>query len=103
GLTGALPAGMSFSGGVLSGTPTAPGSYPITVTATDTGLTGPGSPFAISQNYTLNVSAPVVVVTPTTLPDTTAGSAYNQSLGASGGNAPYGFAVTAGSLPTGLT
>ena len=102
-LTGALPAGVSFSGNTLSGTPTAPGSYPITVTATDTSLTGAGAPFSITQNYTLNVPAPAIVIAPATLPNTTAGLGYSQSLSASGGAARYTFAVTAGALPTGLT
>jgi uncharacterized protein YhjY with autotransporter beta-barrel domain len=101
-LTGALPAGMSFSGDTLSGTPTAPGSYPVTVTATDTGSTGVGAPFTIAQNYTIDVPAPVIVVDPASLPAPTAGEAYSQSITASGGVAPYGFAVTAGSLPNGL-
>src|SRR3546814_14066296 len=37
-----------------------------------------------------------------TLPDSTVGAAYSQALSASGGTAPYTFAVTAGSLPAGL-
>ena len=36
-LTGALPAGLAFSGGTLSGTPTAPGSYTVTVQNITTG------------------------------------------------------------------
>ncbi len=102
-LTGALPAGMSFSGNTISGTPTVPGSYPITITATDTVLTGVGAPFSIAQNYTIDVPAPVIVVDPATLPSTTAGLAYSQTLTANGGAAPYSFAVTAGSLPNGLS
>jgi hypothetical protein len=101
-LTGALPAGLSFSGGTLSGTPTAPGSFPVTVTATDSGLTGTGAPFSIAQNYTIEVGAPTVVVAPATLPGGTAGQAYSQTVSASGGVAPYSFSVSAGSLPTGL-
>ncbi|MEQ1513154.1 MAG: putative Ig domain-containing protein, partial [Lysobacteraceae bacterium] len=102
-LSGALPAGVTFSGNTLSGTPTVPGSYPVTVTATDTVLTGAGAPFSIAQNYTLNVPAPVIVVTPAALPNTTAGLSYSQTLTATGGIAPYTFAVTAGALPNGLT
>jgi outer membrane autotransporter protein len=102
-LTGALPAGVTFSGNTLSGTPTVPGSYPITVTATDSVLTGAGAPFSITQNYTLNVPAPTIVIAPATLPNTTAGLSYSQTLTASGGVAPYTFAVTAGALPNGLT
>ncbi len=102
-LTGTLPAGLSFSGNTISGTPTVPGSYPITVTATDTVLTGVGAPFTVAQDYTINVPAPAITVNPATLPNTTAGLAYSQSLTASGGAAPYTFAVTAGALPNGLT
>ena len=102
-LTGTLPAGLTFSGNTISGTPTVPGSYPITITATDTVLTGVGAPFSIAQNYTIDVPAPVIVVNPATLPNTTAGLAYSQTLSATGGAAPYSFAVTAGALPPGLT
>jgi len=102
-VTGALPAGMSFSGNTLSGTPTVPGSYPITVTATDTVLTGAGAPFSVSNNYTIDVPAPTITVAPATLPNTTAGLAYSQTLTATGGVGPYTFAVTAGSLPTGTS
>ncbi|HEX4853076.1 putative Ig domain-containing protein [Arenimonas sp.] len=102
-LTGTLPAGMSFSNGTLSGTPTVPGSYPVTVTATDTGLTGVGAPFSIAQAYTIDVPAPTIVVDPATLPNPVAGAAYAEAITATGGVGPYGFALTAGSLPNGLT
>jgi len=102
-VTGALPAGMSFSGNTLSGTPTVPGSYPITVTATDTVLTGAGAPFTVANAYTIDVPAPTITVAPATLPNTTAGLAYSQTLTATGGVGPYAFAVTAGSLPTGTS
>ena len=102
-VTGALPAGMSFSGNTLSGTPTVPGSYPITVTATDTVLTGAGAPFTVANAYTIDVPAPTITVAPATLPNTTAGLAYSQTLTATGGVGPYTFAVTAGSLPTGTS
>ena len=102
-LTGALPAGMSFTGNTLSGTPTVPGSYPVTITAADTVLTGAGAPFSVAQNYVIDVPAPTLTITPATLPSTTAGLAYSQTLSATGGVAPYGFTLTSGTLPTGLT
>ena len=49
--SGALPAGVTFTGGVLSGTPTATGTFPITFTATN----GIGSP--ATQSFTLTVSS----------------------------------------------
>lgn len=104
-LTGALPAGMAFTAGsgVLSGTPTAPGNYPVTVTATDTGSTGLGAPFTIAHNYTLSVPAPTIAITPASLPGGTGGAPYSQQLTAAGGASPYTYAVTAGALPPGLT
>jgi hypothetical protein len=104
-LTGALPSGLTFDGatGVISGTPTVTGSFPITVTATDTGSSGLGAPFSVAENYTLTIAAPTIVINPVTLTGATAGTAYNQSLSASGAIAPYSYAVTAGALPAGLT
>lgn len=103
GLTGTLPTGMSFSGATLSGSPTAPGSYSVTVTATDTGTSGTGSPFSVAQSYTIDVPAPTIVVDQATVPGTTAGESYLQTLTASGGAAPNTFTVTAGALPAGLS
>ncbi len=48
-------------------------------------------------------ACPVVTVNPGTLPNGTVGSAYSQTITASGGTAPYSFAVTNGALPAGLT
>ena len=103
GRTGTLPAGVSFANGTLSGTPTAPGSYPITIIATDFGSSGAGAPFTVSNTYTLTVTAPTIVFTPATLPGTTAGAAYAQTIAASGAVAPYAYTVTAGALPAGIS
>ncbi|MFN3878694.1 MAG: putative Ig domain-containing protein, partial [Brevundimonas sp.] len=100
---GALPTGMTLSaGGVLSGTPTAGGTFNFTLTATDSS-TGGGAPFSGSRAYTVTVDAATITVAPTILPAGGAGSAYSQTLTASGGTAPYSYAVTAGALPAGLT
>ncbi len=100
--SGALPAGLSMStGGVLAGTPTAAGTFSFTVSATDT-ATGTG-PFTGSQGYTLTVAAPVIAVAPSALPNAAIGAAYNQTVMASGGIAPYSYSVTSGTLPQGLS
>jgi uncharacterized repeat protein (TIGR01451 family) len=93
---GALPPGMTLApGGILSGTPTGTGSFSFTVRATDPGgCTG-------TRDYTLLV-CPVLAVSPASLAAATVGVAYSQALGASGGSAPYGFAVTGGALPPDL-
>lgn len=102
-LMGALPPGIGFSGDTLSGTPTAPGSYPVTVTATDAKITSGGQPLSISQAYTLDVPAPSIAITPATLPGATIGAAFSQTLAAGGGVAPYAFSLTGGALPAGVT
>ena len=95
---GALPAGLTLSSnGTLAGTPTAGGSFSLTVTATDA-AGNPGT-----QGYSLAVAAPTIVVAPAALPGGIQGTAYSQALSASGGTAPYTYALTAGALPTGLT
>jgi len=97
--TGALPAGLTLnsSTGVLSGTPTAGGSFSFTVKATDSNsATG-------TQAYTLTVSAPTITLSPSTLPAATQNTAYSQTLTASGGTPAYTYMVASGSLPTGVT
>ncbi|MDB6076054.1 MAG: hypothetical protein JWO89_3694, partial [Verrucomicrobiaceae bacterium] len=95
---GTLPTGISMtSAGVISGTPTTAVSANITVTVTDAN----GCPGSIA--YTLAVSCAVINVTPATLPAGTAGAAYSQALTATGGSTPYTWALSAGTLPSGLT
>ncbi|HEV2507903.1 MAG TPA: putative Ig domain-containing protein [Mesorhizobium sp.] len=99
---GTLPTGLNLSGsGELSGTATVPGSYNVTVRATDSS-TGAGAPFSTDVSYTLQVATPVVVVNPTTLANATAGSNYSDTVTATGAVAPYSFSVTAGTLPAGI-
>ena len=95
---GALPAGLTLSaGGTLAGTPTVNGSFAITITATDS------QGYAGSRAYTLVIAVPAIAVTPTSLTSGRQNVAYSRTLAASGGTAPYDWAVTAGALPAGLT
>ncbi|MFO1394416.1 MAG: putative Ig domain-containing protein [Steroidobacteraceae bacterium] len=95
---GALPAGLTLAaGGTLSGTPTANGAFTFTITSTDSqGYTG-------SRAYTLTIAPPVIAIAPTTLTNGRQNVAYAQTITASGGAAPYTYAITAGALPAGLT
>ncbi|MDL2718597.1 MAG: putative Ig domain-containing protein [Acidobacteriota bacterium] len=100
GKAGALPAGMSFSVDTLSGTPTQTGTFPITISATDTvgGCVG-------SQDYVVTVTCNGVTITvaPATLSSATVGTAYSAvTFTASGGTGPYTF-TEVGGLPTGMT
>ncbi|WP_295808187.1 cadherin-like beta sandwich domain-containing protein [uncultured Nitratireductor sp.] len=98
---GALPGGLTLtSSGTLSGTPTAEGTFNFTITATDS--SGGNGPYTGSRAYTIAVAAPTVTVSPATLPAATVAVSYSQSLTASGGTAPYSYAVTVGALPSGM-
>ncbi len=99
--SGPLPTGLSLSpAGVISGTPTVVGTFPITVKAADAfGDSG-------TQSYSLKVSYPVLAVTAATLPVGYVGSNYTSTtLAATGGSGTgYTWAVSGGSsLPAGLS
>ncbi|QJD78771.1 putative Ig domain-containing protein [Spirosoma rhododendri] len=99
---GALPAGLTLSSaGIISGTPTAGGSFTFQVTATDASE-APG-PYTGVRSYMVTIAAPTITLSPTTLPAGTQGTAYSQAIAASGGTSPYTYAITAGALPAGLT
>ena len=95
---GSLPAGLTLnaSTGVISGTPTGAATSNFTVTATD----GNGATGSRAFSFVVNGA---MAVNPATLPNGTAGTAYSQTVSATGGNGSYTFSVTAGSLPAGLT
>jgi len=99
---GSLPAGLTLtSGGALSGTPTAGGSFNFTATATDSS-TG-ATPYSGTRAYSLTVGAPTVVLDTTPLPSTSVGAVYSASLAATGGTSPYVYTIASGDLPTGVT
>ncbi len=100
--TGTLPPGITLdSAGNITGNPTTTGSFGFTVQAIDSAMcTG-------TQNYTLLVNSgncSPITITPSTIPSGSLGVAYNQTLGATGGVAPYSFSLISGTtLPPGLT
>jgi hypothetical protein len=98
---GSLPPGLALSAtGQVSGIPTSVGSFTFTVQASDaSGCLG-------ERTYTIVINTFVcgtINVFPATLPTPVSGVPYNQAVGASGGLAPYTFAVSAGAIPAGLT
>ncbi len=94
---GSLPAGVSLSSsGLLTGTPTASGTFNFTVTATDTLLNTANQPLSIIIN-------PAVAIIISTLPTGTVGIFYNQNIATSGGTAPTSISLMTGTIPTGLT
>ncbi len=100
--SGALPAGVTVNPatGALSGTPTLSGTFVFTLTATDSTV---GTAGQASQNYSLSIASPTLAIAPGTLPSGLGGVAYSQTLSASGGTAPYSYAISAGTLPASLT
>jgi large repetitive protein len=90
--TGTLPSGLSLDPvtGIIAGTPTVYGQFPIQVNATDTtaNLTATRS-FSISLG-----NGSVLTVTTTSLPSGAIGVAYSQTLQATGGTPPYSWSAT---------
>jgi hypothetical protein len=96
--TSTLPTGITLSsGGVLSGTPTQTGTFPITVIATDSnGCMG------TSVGYTLTISCQAITVSNPVTNTGTAGTAFSQTFTQTDGIGTTTFSTTS-SLPTGLT
>ena len=95
---GTLPAGLTIStSGVISGTPTTVGTKALTFKVTDSNNTTATKPLSI----TINNAA--IIISTTTLVNGAVGTAYSQTLTATGGTTPYTWAVSAGTLPAGLS
>ncbi|WP_316837546.1 MBG domain-containing protein [Pedobacter nutrimenti] len=72
--SGSLPPGINLLSGTLSGTPTTAGDYNFVVKATDAS-TGTGSPFSVSNSYSLTIAKLTQSITLAT----TASSIYGTS------------------------
>ena len=95
--SGSLPAGLDLAAdGALTGTPTAGGNFNFTITATDS------NGFSGDRAYNPTVAAADIVLS-SGLASTDVGVTYAGAITASGGTAPYSYAVTNGVLPAGLT
>ena len=98
--TGTVPSGMTLSAaGVLSGTPTASGTYNFTVRAMDSTGASASAPFQLTIN-----TSQVTISTTSPLPAGQVNAGYSQALVAGGGNPPYTkWTIYSGALPPGLT
>ncbi|MBF5045232.1 Ig-like domain repeat protein [Aggregicoccus sp. 17bor-14] len=95
-LTGALPRGMQASGGVLEGTPTEGGDFPLTLTGTD------DNGCSVQRSLVLSVPCPATSVDPDSVPGATAGEPYEGPLFShTGAQAPSTLQLM-GTLPIGL-
>ncbi|HUI84373.1 MAG TPA: Ig domain-containing protein [Candidatus Binatia bacterium] len=97
---GALPPGLTITtdasgNGVISGTPTTPGTPgQFTVQASDS------EPMAARGSIGLNLT--IFGIVSGTLTQATLGEPYTTSIVAGGGQPPYTWSITSGSLPPGL-
>ena len=95
--SGSLPAGISLSAdGVLTGQPTATGTFAFTVKVTDAKAQSATQPLSITvaQGVTATFAPP---------PAASLAAPYSYQLTATGGTTPYTWSVNAGSLPPGIT
>lgn len=102
--SGTLPTGLSLnaSTGVVSGTPSAAGSFLFTVRVRDS----QPAPDTYTRGYSINIASPPpasVNILTVSLPGVVRGRLYKQTLQAAGGVRPYTWSISAGSLPPGLT
>lgn len=95
---GTLPPGLALNSntGVISGIPTAAGTYNFTVRVSDA-----TSAFD-DQGLSIVVNAGPAVTT-TALMSGTVGAVYSQTLAASGGTSPLTWSLFSGALPSGLS
>jgi hypothetical protein len=96
---GALPDGLTFSNGVISGTllfgdGSSARGFPMTATDAD-GNIG-------IRVYEIATYCPEITIDLLSLPEGQAGMPFNHSIAASGGHAPYTFSLSGNALPVGL-
>lgn len=96
--TGLVP-GLTMSGaGLLSGNPSAGGTYNFTVRVTDANSN------IKDQAYSITVAwLQLGITTATTLPTGIVGASYSQQLQASGGQTPYTWVLVSGTVAGGLS
>nr|WP_312986648.1 phosphatidylinositol-specific phospholipase C domain-containing protein [Comamonas koreensis] len=99
--SGALPAGLTLSAstGLVSGMPSAAGDFPVTFQVTD----GTSQSAQLAVTITVAFADVRIPAENATLPDAVVGIPYNASIVATGGAGGYGFTVTQGQLPAGLS
>ena len=96
--SGSLPAGLTLStAGVISGTPTTAANSSFTVQVKDKTRT------IATKALSIVVNAAPLTITTSALPNGYLGTAYNQTLAATGGKTSYTWSIITGSLPTGLS
>lgn len=89
-VAGHAPTGLTFDAGAgaLSGTPSAAGTYNLTVRVADSATS------AVSKSFNIIIDPPrLTIVNGAILPGGAAGTAYSQKLSAGGGTPPYTWSM----------
>jgi uncharacterized repeat protein (TIGR03803 family) len=99
--SGSLAPGLTLSAsGQLSGMPVTAGTYPMSVTVTDSSM----PPLTASRAVSLKINDSSIMIAPAMPPSGNVGNPYaGFSYTASGGSPPYSWKVTSGIPPPGLT
>jgi hypothetical protein len=93
--------GLSLNAnGVLSGTPSASGTFNIGFQVADSTL--PKLTATKTLQLAISGGNSTLVISTTALPAGMSGTGYNASLAATGGTAPYKWSIASGQLPAGL-
>ncbi len=96
--SGSLPDGIELAAdGTLSGIPSAQGSFTFTAAVYDDAGT------SAEADLSITVTDMGVVITTTSLPSGEDGFPYSAQLSAMGGSEPYGWLISEGALPAGLS
>ena len=98
--SGTIPPGLTLTNCTLTGTPTTAGPYVLNITATDSSTPTAAT---VTGNVTVTVNPLAPLTLTGSLPNATVGVPYTQTITAQGGLAPYTYAITAGTLPPGIT
>jgi uncharacterized protein (TIGR03437 family) len=98
--SGSLPPSLNLDpAGAIGGTPSAAGTFSLTIQVTDSGGGTASRAFAVTIAPAVQ---PLKINTPAALPGGATGSVYLQTFSASGGTPPYNWSLTSGSLPSSL-
>ena len=95
--SGSLPTGLTLNPatGVVSGVPTATGTFSFSLTVTDS----LGNTASVSCSININT----VFKATCNAYNSTVGTSYSQTIGVTGGVSPFTFSLQAGALPSGTT
>ena len=95
---GSLPSGLTLTGGLIGGTPTATGTFDFVAQVSDAS----SLILSATKSFSITILQPVSIAT-TSLSNGVTNVVYSATLLASGGKSPYTWSVASGSLAPGLT